>query len=97
VLQSASGQPATPYSIVALPADRSLWRARSRRIASARPSTSGRFVFPNLPAGAYLITALTDLDPLDLVDMAFLEQLAASGLAVTVQEGEKKQQDLRIK
>jgi hypothetical protein len=96
-LQSASGQPTAAYDIVALPADRALWRPKARRILTTRPSTSGRFVLSNVPAGSYLIAALNDLDPLDLLDATFLEQIAASGLAVTVKEGEKKVQDLRIK
>jgi hypothetical protein len=96
-LQSASGQPSTDYHIVLLPEDRAQWRASSRRIKSARPSTAGRFVFANVPAGSYLLAALSDLDPLDLLDMSFLEQIAPAGVKVSVAEGEKKVQDLRIK
>lgn len=96
-LQSASGQPTTDYYIVLMPQDRALWRVRSRRIVSARPSTTGRFVFTNVPSGSYLMAALTDLDPLDLLDLSFLEQIAPAGVRVTVGEAEKKVQDLRIK
>ena len=96
-LQSASGQPTTDYYVVLLPEDRALWRAKSRRIVSARPSTSGRFVFANVPAGSYVVAALSDLDPLDLLDLTFLEQIAPAGVKVSVTEGEKKVQDLRIK
>ena len=96
-LQSASGQPTTDYHIVLLPEDRTLWRPGSRRIRSARPSTAGRFVFSNVPTGSYLLAALTDLDPLDLLDLSFLEQIAPAGVKVSVNEGEKKVQDLRIK
>ena len=96
-LQSASGQPTTEYHIVLLPADRAHWRAGSRRIKSARPSTAGRFQFANVPAGSYLLAALTDLDALDLLDVSFLEQIAPAGVRVTVGEAEKKVQDLRIK
>jgi len=96
-LQSASGQPTTDYYVVLMPEDRALWRAKSRRIVSARPSTTGRFVFSNVPAGSYVVAALSDLDPLDLLDLTFLEQIAPAGVRVTVTEGEKKVQDLRIK
>jgi hypothetical protein len=96
-LQSASGQPTTDYHIVLLPEDRAHWRSRSRRIVSARPSTTGRFVFANVPTGAYLLAALSDLDALDLLDMSFLEQIAPAGVRVTVAEAEKKVQDLRIR
>jgi hypothetical protein len=96
-LQSASGQPVSEYYVVAFSADRSNWRYGSRRNLSTRPATDGRFVFGDLPAGAYLIAALTDLDPLDWQDAAFLEQVAPAAIKVTVAEGEKKVQDLRIR
>jgi len=96
-LQSASGQSTSDYYILILPANRSLWRPKSRRIVSARPSTDGKFTFANLPAGEYVIAALTDLDPIDLADESFLEQVVPAGVKLTVTEGEKKVQDLRIK
>jgi hypothetical protein len=96
-LQSGAGEITTEYYIVALPTDRSLWRPKSRRILSTRPATNGLFVFADLPAGEYIIAALTDLDPIDLMDAAFLEQIAPTGAKVTVAEGEKKVQDLRIR
>jgi len=96
-LQSVSGQPTTDYYIVVLPADRTMWRTKSRRVLSVRPSTDGRFVFVDPPAGEYLIAALTDLDPLDLLDPSFLEQIAPAGVKLTVAEGERKIQDLRIR
>jgi hypothetical protein len=74
-----------------------LWQPRSRRILFARPATDGRFVFVDPPAGEYLIAALGDLDPLDLQDVAFLEQIAPSAVKIAVKEGERKVQDLRIR
>jgi hypothetical protein len=96
-LQGATGQLITEYYIVAIPADKSMWRPRGRRILSMRPATDGRFVFSNILAGEYVIAALTDLDPIDLWDPAFLTQIAAAGAPVTVADGEKKVHDLRIK
>jgi hypothetical protein len=96
-LQSATGQLTTDYYIVAIGTDRSLWRPRSRRVLSMRPATDGRFVFSDLPAGEYVMAALTDLDPIDLWDAAFLAQIVSAGVTVTVADGEKKVQDLRIR
>ncbi len=96
-LQTGAGELTTEYYIVALPADRALWRPKSRRILSVRPATDGRFVFADLPAGEYVIAALSDLDPIDLMDLSFLEQIAPSGVKVTVAEGERKVQDLKIR
>ena len=96
-LQSATGQPVSEYYVVAFSTDRANWKAGSRRTASARPATNGRFVLSDLPAGEYLIAALTDLDPVDLGDPEFLAQVAAAGVKVELREGEKKVQDLRIR
>jgi hypothetical protein len=96
-LQSASGQPVSDYYVVAFSVDRANWRHGSRRNASARPATNGRFVLADLPAGDYFVAALTDLDPLEWQAAEFLEQVAGAGVKVTIAEGEKKIQDLRIR
>jgi uncharacterized protein (DUF2141 family) len=96
-LQSASGQPVSDYFVVAFSTDRANWRPGARRFGSARPATDGRFVFADLPAGEYFIAALTDMDGAEWQDPAYLEQVAPAAVKVTVGEGEKKVQDLRIK
>ena len=95
-LQSGAGLPAPEYFVVVLPADPSLWHAGSRRIKSTRPDTNGAFSVSELPGGTYLVAALTDLEPVDLEDSAFLEELAAQAVPVTVVDGERTVQDLRI-
>jgi hypothetical protein len=95
-LQTPAGEVTTEYYIVALPADRTSWQPQSRRILSVRPATDGRFAFVDPPSGEYLIVALSDLDPIDLQDVTFLEQIAPAGVKVAVKEGERKVQDLRI-
>jgi uncharacterized protein (DUF2141 family) len=96
-LQLPSGQTTTDYHIVVLPADRALWRPKSRRIVSVRPSTDGQFSFTGLPAGEYLLAAMTDVDPIDLADPEFLAQLVPAAVKVTVVEGEARTQPLRIR
>ncbi len=94
-LQDAAGRPAPDFTIVVFPADRAYWES-SRRIRTTRPGTDGRFQVPGLPAGEYRIAALVDVAPGDENDPSFLEQLAGSSIAVTLQPGEHKTQDLRI-
>jgi hypothetical protein len=95
-LQSAASVPAPEHFVVAFSPDRSMWRLGARRVQFTRPSTDGRFSFRDLPAGDYLIAALTDLEPLDLGDAAFLERLIPATVRVHLNEGEKKTQDLKL-
>jgi hypothetical protein len=94
-LQAPGGLPAPEYFVVAFPADKTLWRA-ARRIKSTRPSSDGRYSLRDLPGGEYLLAALTDVEPADLADAKFLEQVAPAALRVTLAAGETKTQDLRL-
>jgi len=94
-LQDASKRPATDFTVVVFPTDKSLWGS-TRRVRTVRPDTTGKFTFNNLPSGAYRIAAVLDIGPEDLRDQSLLEELAAASLAITIADGEKKVQDLRL-
>jgi hypothetical protein len=95
-LQSAASVPAPDYFVVVFSRDRVFWRPASRRVRTARPNTDGQFVFRDLPAGDYLLAALTDIEPSDLSDEAFLEALVSGAVPVSLGDGERKTQDLRL-
>ena len=95
-LTDAQNQPATGYSVIVFSADPQFWTPQSRRIASVRPGTDGRFTARNLPAGDYLIAAVTDVEPGEWFDPEFLQQLRPASARVTLNEGDKKTQDLRL-
>jgi carboxypeptidase family protein len=96
-LFDAAGRPAPGYYVVAFSQDESAWVQGSRRLPPpARAATDGRFSFAGLPAGKYFLAALTNVDQNDLADAAFLRQIAAQALAVTLGDGEKKTQDLKF-
>jgi hypothetical protein len=56
----------------------------------------GTFRISNLPAGDYFVLVATDIDPDTLHDPAALEVLAPQAMRVTLADGEKKVQDLKI-
>jgi hypothetical protein len=82
--------------VIAFPSDPALWRAGSRRVKTARPATDGTYAIPDLPPGSYLLAALTDVTPSHWNDPDFLRQAAAGGVPVTIGEGERVAQDLRL-
>jgi hypothetical protein len=96
VLTTPANAPATDYSILVFTTDQSLWRAGSRRVRSARPAQTGRFLVSDLPGGEYFVAALTDLDPADLGDPAFLGSLVPGAVRVTLADGVRMTQSLKI-
>jgi hypothetical protein len=88
---------AAQYQVVVFSTDRTYWRTGSRRVMSAQPSSDGRFVLAGLPAGDYHLAVVTDLDTRELASQTFLESLIASAIPVTMAEGERKRQDIRIR
>lgn len=96
-LQTASAEPAPDYTLVVFSADARFWVAGTRRTQHVRPDMQGRYVARDLPAGDYLIAAVTDLEDGQWNDRTFLAELAANNpLKITVAEGDRKVQDIRI-
>ena len=89
-------QPAVDYTLIIFPVDNRYWQGPSRRIQTARPGTDGRFTVRNLPPGDYKIATVLDLEPGSASDPAFLQQIEGSTMRLTLQPGEKKQQDIRL-
>lgn len=96
-VQVGDGASLAQYQVVVFSADRTYWRSGSRRVMSAQPSSDGRFVLAGLPAGAYHLAVVTDLDTRELASQPFLDSLVASAIPVTLAEGERKRQDIRIR
>jgi len=95
VLDGAS-QPFSAFPLVIFSVDRNLWGAGSRRVQHVQPATNGSYLFAGLPAGQYYLAALTELDPKELASAAFLESLVGSAITVTLADGERKTQDVRL-
>jgi hypothetical protein len=95
-IQDPSGRPTFDYTIVLFAADKRFWTPQSRRIASTRPGTDGKFTIRGIPAGEYRLTAITDADTDEWFNPAFLEQVMSASIPVSIRDGEKKTQDIRV-
>ncbi len=96
-LQDQLGRPAPEYSVLVFSSDRAHWIASPRRTSGiVRLGSDGRYQVRGLPPGEYILCVVTDVEPPMLQDPAFLEQLAAAGLKLTLADGEKKVQDLKL-
>jgi uncharacterized protein (DUF2141 family) len=96
-LSDATGKPTSEFSVILFSVDKTFWGQRSRRFKTpVRAGMDGKFTFTGLPAGDYYLAALTDFEPSDVSNPLFLEQVIPSAVKVTVAEGEKKAQDLKL-
>jgi protocatechuate 3,4-dioxygenase beta subunit len=97
ILQDASGAPSPEYSLVVFSADPRFWLPKARRLRGPiRPGADGRFLLTDLPPGDYFLAAVINIDAAELEDKALLEQLAASGVKVTLAAGHEVVQNIKI-
>jgi hypothetical protein len=95
-LQTPTGQPASDVFVIAFAADRRMWGPGARRVRAVRPAVDGVFSIADLPPGDYLLGAVTDVDADEWRSPAFLERLSPASIKITLGEGEKRVQDLRL-
>jgi len=91
----ADGKPNADATVLVFATDDRFWTPRSRRIEAARPDINGHFNFRGLPAGEYLL-AVAEPDVFGKPDRSVLKTLRSVSVRVTLHEGVKQTQDLRI-
>jgi hypothetical protein len=96
-LDGPTGVPATEYFILAFPMDRRFWAEPWRRVAHDRPALDGSFAINGLPPGAYGLAVLTDLEDRDWVMAGFLDSLVPVAVPITLTDGLRLTQNLRIR
>jgi uncharacterized protein (DUF2141 family) len=95
-LTESTGKPGVDYTIIVASAETRFWTPGSRRVVTTRPGADGKYSFRNIPPGEYTIAAVTDLEPGGQYDPEFLKALSGASIHVTLTEGTKKTQDLRV-
>jgi len=95
-LSDATGNPALDYVVLLTPKDQRYWIPGGRRILTTRPDSRGHYSFSNPPPGDYLIAALTDLEPGAQYDPDFLKTLVGASMAISISEGGRQTQDIRL-
>ncbi len=97
LVRDEDGKPVSDYTLVFFSADPLFWQANSRRVTTSRPGTDGRYQMRGMPPGDYLLAAVSDLEPGQQFDPEFLRSLVGASTRMSVAEGAKLTQDLRIR
>jgi hypothetical protein len=95
-LTDERGGPITEYTVLAFPADSSLWRPQARQIMTARPDQNGKYQMRGLPPGEYFIAAIDPAEPGEWFEPTFLDQHRSNAARLTLGEGDVKSQDFKL-
>ncbi len=96
VRTSRGGDP--DATVIVFPSDSTAWVSNGlnpRRIRTVRTSANGSYKLSGLPPGGYYVAAVPDEIASDWQDPAFLQALAPTATQVTIDDGQKRAQDLR--
>ena len=91
------GKPATEHTLVLYPVDEKYWFFQSRRIRTTRAGEDGRFTFRVVPPGDYRLATLVDPEPGAWYDKAVLGDLESTAVRISLAEGEKKIENVRVR
>ncbi len=96
-ITDANGNPVSGLQILLFPTDRAAWSTSHRRMRGpVRTQNDGTYRFLGVRPGEYHLAVVTELEPGDWGDPAFMEQVAAASLKLVFADGEKKVQNLKI-
>jgi hypothetical protein len=96
---NAQGAPHATSEVLVFPADSDTWMQgyfSSRRVRLTPGASSGTYAVTGLPPGDYFVAALDSGDTEEWQDAAFLERVRRSAIRVTLRDGEKTTQALRV-
>jgi protocatechuate 3,4-dioxygenase beta subunit len=96
-LTETTGKPGIDYTIIAAAVDDRFWTPNSRRIGVVRSGADGKYTSRTLPPGDYYLVVVTDLEQGAQYDPEFLKSLGGLATRVTVTEGTRTTQDLRVR
>jgi protocatechuate 3,4-dioxygenase beta subunit len=97
IVVDEKGKPATDQTLVLYPVDEKYRVFQSRRIRTTRAGEDGRYSFRMIPPGDYRLATILDPEPGSWYDKAVLSDLDSSAVRISLVEGEKKIENVRVR
>ena len=95
-LSTENGTPVPEFTVLAFPADSTLWRPLSRQIMTARPDQTGKYRIRGLPPGDYYLATVDPSQQGEWFEPAYLEEHRAGAARITLTEGDVKTKDFTV-
>ena len=95
-LTTENGTPVPEYTVLAFPADASLWRPQSRHIMTARPDQTGKYRIRGLPPGDYYLATVDPSQQGEWFEPAYLDEHRSGAVRVVLSEGDVKTKDFKV-
>jgi 5-hydroxyisourate hydrolase-like protein (transthyretin family) len=92
----SSGRPAPGRTVIVFASDDRLWPA-PQRVQAENLFEDGAYAFRDLRPGRYLLAIVDGVEHGEWLDPSFLRRLIPAAVAVTLGDGERKVQDLRVR
>jgi hypothetical protein len=95
-LTTENGTPVPEFTVLAFPADSTLWRPQSRQIATARPDQTGKYRIRGLPPGDYYLATVDPSQQGEWFEPAYLDEHRAGAARLALSEGDVKTKDFKV-
>jgi protocatechuate 3,4-dioxygenase beta subunit len=95
-LTTENGTPVPEFTVLAFPADSTLWRPQSRQIATARPDQTGKYRIRGLPPGDYYLATVDPSQQGEWFEPAYLDEHRAGAVRLALSEGDVKTKDFKV-
>lgn len=95
-LTTENGTPVPDYTVLAFPADATLWRPQSRQIMTARPDQTGKYRIRGLPPGDYYLATVDPSQQGEWFEPAYLDEHRSDAVRMVLSEGDVKTKDFTV-
>jgi len=95
-LTTESGTPVPEFTVLAFPADATLWRPQARQIMTARPDQTGKYRIRGLPPGDYYLATVDPSEQGEWFEPAYLDEHRAGATRILLGDGDVKTKDFKV-